>query len=63
MGGGCINCGYDKIAKDRSLSLTEFITRSNKIHNDRYDYSKVKYINYKTEVKIMCKIHGLFYQK
>lgn len=40
----------------------EFIFNSKIIHGDRYDYSKVEYINNKTKVCIICKIHGEFYQ-
>ena len=32
------------------------------IHGDEYDYSKVEYIDSKTEVCIICKIHGEFFQ-
>jgi len=39
-----------------------FINESNKIHNNKYDYSKTKYINHKTKVIIICPIHGEFYQ-
>jgi len=38
------------------------VERFNKIHGDKYDYSLVEYINAKTKVKIICKIHGIFEQ-
>lgn len=31
-------------------------------HGDRYNYSKVVYINSKTKIEIVCKIHGSFMQ-
>ena len=34
-----------------------------KIHNYKYDYSKVEYVNQKTQVIIICPIHGEFLQK
>jgi hypothetical protein len=37
-----------------------FVERSNKIHNNEYDYSLTQYINTETEVTIICKIHGPF---
>ena len=40
----------------------EFIVKATKLHGDRYDYSKVNYINAKTKVTIMCKEHGEFNQ-
>jgi very-short-patch-repair endonuclease len=40
----------------------DFITESNIIHNNKYDYSLVNYINSRTKVKIICKKHGVFEQ-
>ncbi len=40
-----------------------FLEKSKKIHNEKYDYSLVQYINAHTKVKIICKIHGIFEQK
>lgn len=39
-----------------------FIEKSNKIHNDKYDYSLVKYINNITKIQIICPKHGIFNQ-
>jgi len=39
-----------------------FIEQSNKIHNYKYDYSLVNYINARTKVKIICPEHGVFEQ-
>ena len=39
-----------------------FINKSNLIHNSKYDYSKVEYINTDTKVCIICPIHGEFWQ-
>jgi hypothetical protein len=39
-----------------------FIERSNKKHNNKYDYSKVEYINSKNKVIIICPKHGEFIQ-
>ena len=40
----------------------EFIEDAKKVHGDKYDYSKVRYINAKTKVCIICPIHGEFWQ-
>lgn len=37
-----------------------FIEKANKIHNNKFDYSQVVYKNAHTNVKIICKIHGIF---
>ena len=40
----------------------QFIEKANKIHNNKYDYSKANYINAKTKVCIICPVHGEFWQ-
>lgn len=57
LGQGCPKCGNTK-----KLSLTEFIERSRKIHGNKYDYSKARYVNNGTKVCIICPIHGEFWQ-
>lgn len=47
----------------KKLSTEEFITKARMRHGDRYDYSKVSYVNQKTPVTIICPIHGEFYQR
>jgi hypothetical protein len=37
-----------------------FIEKAKKIHFDKYDYSKVNYINDRKKIIIICKIHGEF---
>lgn len=61
-GCGCSKCGR-KIVSDLFISnKEEFIARSNIIHNNKYDYSKVVYVNSLTKVKIICPEHGVFEQ-
>ena len=60
---GCPAC---KVEITRSLftkSFDDFVKMSRDIHGEKYDYSEVEYSNRKTPVKIICKIHGEFYQK
>lgn len=47
----------------RKKTREEFISDAIKVHGNKYDYSKVDYINSKTEVDILCPIHGVFKQK
>jgi len=47
------------VKKSRKAS---FIEKSNFIHNGKYDYSMVNYINAKTAVTIICPKHGEFCQ-
>lgn len=46
----------------RKLTTEEFIERAIKIHNGKYDYSKVEYVNAKTKICIVCPLHGEFMQ-
>ena len=55
--------GCPKCANNIKKTSEEFIERANKVHGCKYDYSYVEYINNKKPVKIMCPIHGEFYQK
>lgn len=41
----------------------EFIADARKVHGDKYDYSKVEYINSTTKVCIVCPKHGEFWQR
>lgn len=45
------------------VTLDAFIERSNLIHGNRYDYSKVDWVNTRILVEIICPVHGSFYQK
>ena len=44
------------------MSKEEFIIKASLIHNNKYTYNKVDYINYNTPVIITCPIHGDFAQ-
>ena len=46
----------------RKLTTEEFIERARKVHGDKYDYSKVEYVNSSTKVCIICIEHGEFWQ-
>lgn len=63
MGHGCSRCHYDKISKTMVKTTKKFVEEANKIHNDKYNYSKTKYIDYKTKVCIICPVHGEFWQR
>ena len=56
-GQGCLACGGRK-----QLTKEEFIQKAREVHGDKYDYSKVEYVNKNTKVKIICPIHGEFFQ-
>ena len=45
------------------LTTEEFIKKAREVHGDRYDYSKVEYVDSKTDVCIICPEHGEFWQR
>lgn len=47
----------------KRLTTEEFIQKAKEIHGDKYDYSKVEYVNNKTKVCIVCSEHGEFWLK
>ena len=55
---GCPKCG--KLIKFDDKE--KFISKSKLKHGNKYDYSKVEYINSETKVKIICSKHGEFEQ-
>lgn len=46
----------------KMITLDEFKTRAKIVHGDRYDYSRIVYVNNYTKVEIICSIHGSFWQ-
>lgn len=57
-GNKCPKCSNNK----KSVGTFEFIQKAKNKHDDRYDYSKTNYIRSCKKIKIICKIHGEFYQ-
>ena len=60
---GCALCGVDKIIKKNKGSESDFINKANLVHNNKYDYSKINYINAHTKIGIICPEHGEFTQR
>ena len=61
-GHGCNYCKYELIGNLKRYSNDDFITKAREIHRDKYDYSKVEYIDSNTDVIIICNKHGKFPQ-
>jgi len=57
-GNGCRKC----VDENKKITNKEFIERANNIHNNKYSYPD-KYINSYTKIKIICPIHGEFFQR
>ena len=61
-GKGCMKCRNEKISKRVRMKESEFVKRSNEVHNGKYDYCKVIYEGKDKKVTIICPIHGEFRQ-
>ena len=46
----------------KKITFEEFIVKAREVHGDKYDYSKVEYVNQLTKVCIICPTHGEFEQ-
>lgn len=51
-----------EIGEMKKLTTPDFIERAKEVHGDKYDYSEVDYKNQRTDVEIICPIHGKFQQ-
>ena len=61
-GQGCKLCNQKKWSSKQVLPFDKFIERCKKIHNERYDLSRIAYRNLHDKIKVGCKIegHGFF---
>ena len=63
QGRGCPKCADEKTSKRQTYTSQKFIQLANEKHHNKYDYSKVEYIDSQTPIQIICPIHGVFEQK
>lgn len=59
---GVSKTGCPKCSGKHQKTTEEFIKEAKIVQDNFYDYSEVKYINAKTKVKIICPVHGEFWQ-
>lgn len=62
VGGGCSKCANTINKIKTRYSTKEYIENVKNKFGDRYDYSKVEYINSRSNITIICKEHGEFLQ-
>jgi hypothetical protein len=58
----CRACSYEEASKTKSLTTSEFITKSKLKHGERYNYDKVEYAGTYSPVVVTCVEHGDFAQ-
>lgn len=61
-GSGCPKCKTNKLKNLLTSNTDEFIKKAIAIHDNKYDYSKVKYVTNEIPVCIICPKHGEFWQ-
>ena len=61
-GQGCKKCGNKKKGNSLRDTKEQFILKARQVHGNKYDYSKIKYVNAITKVCISCPKHGEFWQ-
>jgi hypothetical protein len=59
---GCKLCAIEEQHNKQRKQLDKFIEKAKIVHDNKYDYSKVEYINNHTDICIVCPIHGTFIQ-
>lgn len=57
LGQGCRQC-----AGTEQMDTLSFVWKAKKVHGNKFDYSKVNYVNTRTKVCIFCPEHGEFWQ-
>jgi very-short-patch-repair endonuclease len=62
IGKECVKCGHIKTHTKSTQSTSQWIEKSNEIHNFKYDYSQSQYKKSHLKVKIVCPSHGSFQQ-
>lgn len=55
-GYGCAKCKLNQ-------RINKFKEKANQVHNSRFDYSQINYVNNKVEIGIICPKHGRFLQR
>lgn len=46
----------------KKLTTAEFVAKAKSTHGDRYDYSQANYLGQRIKAKILCPVHGEFWQ-
>lgn len=62
-GYGCKKCQYQKFGEERKLPFKEFLSEAVKVHNDKYEYDESTYKGTHSKLRIICPLHGEFYQE
>ena len=59
-GQGCYRCAKEHIANLQRKPKTKLLEEFRKVHGYKYDYSKVEYVDARTDILVICEKHGEF---
>lgn len=62
-GSGCMECGKISSGLSCRANIDTFLYNARRVHGNRYIYTTVNYTLYNDKVAIICRKHGIFYQK
>lgn len=63
QGSKCYYCGRENQIEKAKKGIEEFTNELFKVYGYEYDFSKIDYVNTKTEIEVLCKTHGSFMRK
>lgn len=56
---GCLQCDFEV---PRAIARKKVLQKAKELHKNKYDYSRVVFVNVSDKVEILCPIHGSFWQ-
>ena len=62
QGQGCNDCAHEYVAECNTKNTPYFTKKSSEIHDNFYNYSEAVYVDMYTKLKIICPVHGEFWQ-
>jgi very-short-patch-repair endonuclease len=62
-GQGCPKCSIEKRSRNKRGDTESFIKKAKEIYGNKYEYSKVEYVNSQKNIIIICPEHGEFQKR
>jgi len=56
-GSGCKKCGARSAVESKRITKDEFVKRAKEIHGDKFDYSRVSFVNLTDKIEVLCIKH------
>jgi hypothetical protein len=53
--------GYTQI-RDKEKAFQKFLVKAQKIHGNKWSYSKTQYHDSESKIEIICSVHGSFWR-